>query len=916
MPFTRSQQVTRSHDQSKQLQAEQLEQRELMAALAYDFGPLGKPVAAGAVAHALELYGAANGAGWTSVSNGSWLMTASRNIADPMNRDFVFGSDATFKVDLPNGTYDVSPTLGDSGLVRDKVGLWLEGSQVATNLTTQAGEFIRPTYRVTVKDGQLNFRIADGGGANGNFALAGLTIAPAGTTPPKTPGAPNSTNGSGAAWPTTAPSPTGSTPSLLWTTQQQAVWNRMRGENDPWWQLIRDNADRTATKSQRYGDYGQWAVLAYQVTGDRTYAAKAWAAIQPVITAGPTSANQVRQYFMSYAQFYDWLKPALTESQKSTYVAGLNTWAKWSLAINTPVYKGGFRVTDSDQTIGQYFGLAFTDLVTGSHWLDQVSQDATGTPVGGLVATGVNMATARNAISHYARLAAGGEFIESSSYNINTLQLLLEGVSGVRTATGKDYFPEVTQLIPQIARAQIAALTPDLKDSFSWGDNEHPHELELSVRRTSLLGMLGGLTQNDPTVGLYANQLVKDLVQQYGARGYLSAEPMDAKLFNFYNPYAAVADWRTLSAGYYASGRGTSYFRDGTGANGALFVSDMGNHFGVDHETTYMGDFALYRNGEWAVTRPLGYGATAVSAESANSMMIAGLSTMAQHSAVANEFGANGSYSYSVGTTGGDYYVAPYYQPPAAFLKEWTRSLFYLPSADGKSSTIISFDRVNAKDPRTVAGYDRYRAADRAKIEAAPALAQWTIHAPVAPTVTKNGVSWTTEGGQNVSVSSLSTSAQTIRTYDESVMWAGNTDFTADEKDGYQVRISNQNPGEWQTMLNVVQASTSGTKLVNSLVQSKGGEAQGALVQRGGQPDALVMFGAQAAGRVTTSGYSVSFTAGTATSDVYLADLDPTKQWRVSVNGGAAVNLQVSAAGVGHLVTAGVGKQSVQLIAV
>ncbi len=690
----------------------------------------------------------------------------------------------------------------------------------------------------------------------------------------------------------------------------------MRAENDPWWQIVRDNAASTGTKNQRYGDNGQWAVLAFQITGDKAYATKAWAAIQPIITSAPTSGNQVRQFFMSYAQYYDWLKPALTESQRSEYVAGLNRWAAWSLAINTPLYTGGFRVTDSDQNIGQYFGLAFTDLATGSHWLDQVSQDASRVSIGGLVSTGVNLNTSRNAISYYAKIAEGGEFIESSDYNLNSLKLLLMGVSGVRTATGKDYFPEVTKLIPQFALAQIYSLTPDLKDSYQWGDEERVHDLRLAASRMSLLGTLAGLTQNDPTVGPYINQLIKDLGKQYGTRGYGSIEPIDIMMYNFYNPNAPTSDWRALGSGYYASGRGTSYFRDGAGINGALFVSDMGNPTGVDHQTTYMGDFTLYRGGEWAIGHPLGYGPTARSGESTNSMLIAGLSTMAQHSAVANEFGANGSYSYSVGTTSGGYYSGPYYQPPAAFLKEWTRSLFYLPSVDGKSSTIISFDRVNAKDPRTVAGYDRYRAVDRAKIEAAPALAQWTIHAPVAPTVTKNGVSWTTEGGQNVSVSSLSTSAQTIRTYDESVMWAGNTDFTADEKDGYQVRISNQNPGEWQTMLNVVQASDPGTKLVNALVQSKGGEAQGALVQRGGQPDALVMFGAQAAGRVVTSGYSVSFTAGTATSDVYLADLDPTKQWRVSVNGGAAVNLQVSAAGIGHLVTTGAGKQSVQLIAV
>src|SRR5579884_2737737 len=62
-----------------------------------------------------------------------------------------------------------------------------------------------------------------------------------------------------------APSPTGRNPRLLWTPQQQAVWEQMVDQNNPWWKLIQHNAKHTP-----FADRGAWATLAYQMTGDPT----------------------------------------------------------------------------------------------------------------------------------------------------------------------------------------------------------------------------------------------------------------------------------------------------------------------------------------------------------------------------------------------------------------------------------------------------------------------------------------------------------------------------------------------------------------------------------------------------------------------------------------------------------------------
>ena len=54
--------------------------------------------------------------------------------------------------------------------------LCLEGSNVATNVSTQAGQFIDPTYNVKVTNGLLTVRLADNGGVTSGWALDALDV--------------------------------------------------------------------------------------------------------------------------------------------------------------------------------------------------------------------------------------------------------------------------------------------------------------------------------------------------------------------------------------------------------------------------------------------------------------------------------------------------------------------------------------------------------------------------------------------------------------------------------------------------------------------------------------------------------------------------------------------------------------------
>jgi hypothetical protein len=175
-------------DQRRLLQAEELEQREVLSGTSFllDFGKDTSPVAPGYTQVPLVAYSQALGYGWndlTSMYTGDW------GGADPLTRDFHYGlnkagADKTFMVDVPNGTYDVTVLLGGRS-PQDRIDLYAEGQKVGSQLSVGFEQTLPLTYRVAVADGQLNLRFVDTGGASTYFAVGGLEIVP--VAPPALP---------------------------------------------------------------------------------------------------------------------------------------------------------------------------------------------------------------------------------------------------------------------------------------------------------------------------------------------------------------------------------------------------------------------------------------------------------------------------------------------------------------------------------------------------------------------------------------------------------------------------------------------------------------------------------------------------------------------------------------------------------
>jgi PKD repeat protein len=162
-----------------ELLIELLEQRELLSVslpLKLDFETPTSPVAPGYIGESVNGYSSSIGYGW---ANTSGLTAVNRNTSNPLTTDFVKGNYGTFLVDVANGTYDVTPILGDVAHNSGPMNIWLNGTLEAREISPAQGQVAEPTYTVTISDGEIQLHIT--GSHGGYFAIDGLTVAPHGT---------------------------------------------------------------------------------------------------------------------------------------------------------------------------------------------------------------------------------------------------------------------------------------------------------------------------------------------------------------------------------------------------------------------------------------------------------------------------------------------------------------------------------------------------------------------------------------------------------------------------------------------------------------------------------------------------------------------------------------------------------------
>ncbi|MCB9747843.1 MAG: DNRLRE domain-containing protein [Candidatus Omnitrophica bacterium] len=724
---------------------------------------------------------------------------------------------------------------------------------------------------------------------------------------------------------------------LGWSDAQAATWQKMRTENHPLWQRL---VNEVHSDRYRPGDYGLRDGMMYLITGDKSYATSAWHKMDNwcgktyrgtggddawcnTFWKGKIPRDGTREQFLRLAMLYHWTREALSVEDRKNMRDVLELWTDLVLSDRKT---HGTRLSDSDETVGHYFGAVIYALAIQDEdpQRSQAILNFAGTntgssdtaPLGGLNATGANNNSWRNAIARFAQLAKGGQWMESSSYNRGTVRLLLQGVAAVNNFLGEDKFPEITALYPDFAKAFVLEVAPDLRDFYQWGDNQETHYIRY-YSRVATLGVVCGLSKDPECLSLYDELLSR------------SEETIHEDYLPFADPYSPRKVLSSHGA-YHADGRGIAYHRQGWNLEDSFFGSQFTNVTHVDHRLGALSNFALYRHGDWVIDNTRGYyGHWDQDAPYQNTMLVNGGFSNLEEAYGEVAFSADETYLYHAGTTGGQYRDERFGNPPLETVHEWTRSHVYFHNEDGSDSIVI-FDRLNADDPtdediQPVGKFDRLPKLIKQRINGVEAKHQWILHlTELNPRIEGNEISWMGESNEEVTLTTFMTDYVT-QIYDEKLLhnkgyplYLGG--YVRDKDLGYQLRlIPNQKSG-WQTFLNLIHV---GGKVEKSKLESLSGEkAQGVLLNFE-QEQKVVLFSAKkgetiaptstdSSGRVVhapqklsqlaalryfKSGFEINIEVFNP-AKVWIMDLDPNLKWNVEVDGKVIEDALVNDQGV------------------
>jgi len=126
-------------------------------------------------------YAGTLGYGWTTAVAGFDREPTGRSIYRDLLRDGYWPgtvpADKDFRIDLADGTYEVTVIMGDAGFARDDMSVAVieGGTGGIGGISTAVGEFAHRTFTTSIQGGHMTLRISDTGG-DPLWALNGIAI--------------------------------------------------------------------------------------------------------------------------------------------------------------------------------------------------------------------------------------------------------------------------------------------------------------------------------------------------------------------------------------------------------------------------------------------------------------------------------------------------------------------------------------------------------------------------------------------------------------------------------------------------------------------------------------------------------------------------------------------------------------------
>jgi hypothetical protein len=602
----------------------------------------------------------------------------------------------------------------------------------------------------------------------------------------------------------------------------------------------------------RYDDAGDYACALYGITGEQKYLDACLARLDdPSLNhtwlVDVDNANWWREYGVRTAAMYIVLRDrGVFEGRPDLRQRFWDVQNK-RCALAFSFYP--LLTSDSDQTVGALFVKlwALISVPDGNEGARQYLDH----PMNDLV---------HMVVVDYLRRAKGGQWIEGTDYNKETLRVLFRILDLYRYVTGMDEMPEATAWARQCARSEMALVRDPASDDYAcyqWGAIEHVRD-PIWFRSLSQLGLIQNFSR-DPYLQSFLRAAFRAHTDIYGGTGtekkFTNRPWTSDLLWCCWNPADPGIDYRTApefdaSKGFAISdspGVGLTVFRDGPDTFGGVMSRNMLN---VDHYLDAGTIHQIHYKGTWIDTHALGY--ESMPPDSFNSFQWygngAGLFSGAIEVCNRLAFAASDDAIYSFHALGGNAVGDGFSGPPPVFLQEISGSLVVLPGAKGNAcATLVIHDRTNIDRPFDPSlTYDQVRTLmnihedEYQGIKDSPRKKR-VFRSMTEPVVSADRVTWTIDDKTaRVMWFSASPVVVTVRKdTDADGIWV--------QEMGYRIDITFGVDRKWDTITYVQQVWAKGEPVPAepTWLRSAAGEAEGVLVKRVGYPDTALLFNAR-----------------------------------------------------------------------
>lgn len=761
-------------------------------------------------------------------------------------------------------------------------------------------------------------------------------------------------------------SPTGRNNLLLWTCERQNDWNRHVANffaacpgatamvacsatpsslGGKWFKTLKTYCDLPVGQ---YADPGLVCARVYQMTGDVGYATGArgfWAKISASGYLNPAVAfrdpNATRVFYAQGLIALERVWPALNDTQRAQIVAEMDQTTDYDHGPN--YFRGSYPWADTDQFVNHaYLPVVMEHILLPNNASNEVwYQDS---ETGGYDSTsGVMRTSARNHLRFLVETVAdGGSWMEGGMYDPETVTTMLVSAQAISDALGYDAFPELTAWRPKFTRWYISQITPNLARNVQLGDEQDPDIFKPNVAGDVLRALVG--LQPGTIEGGMAYQLLLDLNAKFGVTGYGSVEPSGTKYWGidvFSDGDVTPTDYTTIK-GVVAPGYGVMTLKSGWGANESLFFAHCNPRipgYGYDHQPHYMCDWQLYDNNEWVQWHTFSYAGSASSGEGTNVMRFNGWADANEYKKL-NGYQVADTHAFISMTTGGAR-MSVTWNFPTTYLNEGTTRILHVPGViprtfiHNRANVDVIIDPQNYGSTTECGPFYNQRWTNEAH-----ARQEWLIHAPVDVTYANGQFTWVTpQTSQTVKVTPLLPAARTQTIYDVNTEfadgagpisrcgWADTAILPRYEIDTAPynhkiIKIWPEVMGQFHTYLNIHETGVASLKptLVPATNNAECGHAPAP-----SQNDVLACFNGTPSGSLADPYFDPSHSAAldvvrlrgvgsytvsnyiplTGTTEFFVVDLDPSKTWVYSVDGGGSVSIPTGTVGSGGLLDTG-----------